>query len=235
MNNIICKNCGTANPFHQLTCVSCRAYLRERVYNLDLWQLLENIIESPIKGFTKIIHSEQKNFIIFILILFSLKFFINTVFFFLLNAKSDFFSINGIRNYLIVLATVCLIMIVFTFLIKLTNRFLLNISRAKDIFSILSYSLVPYLFALIVLFPLELIFFGQYLFSRNPSPFVIKETTAYVMLVLEILMIIWAFFLSIMALFTLTKSRFYSITMGILFSLFILGSQYLLSFYIFGE
>jgi hypothetical protein len=82
---------------------------------------------------------------------------------------------------------------------------------------------------------LELIFFGQYLFSRNPSPFVIKETTAYVMLVLEILMIFWSFFLSIMSLFTLTKSRFYSVTMGILFNLLILGSQYVLSFYIFLE
>jgi hypothetical protein len=126
-------------------------------------------------------------------------------------------------------------MIIFTFLIKLTNRFLNNISRAKDIFSILSYSLVPYLFALIVLFPLELFFFGQYLFSRNPSPFVIKETTAYVMLVLEILMVVWSLFLMIMALFTLTKNKFYSVTMGILISLSILGFQYLLSFYIFGE
>ena len=232
-NIIVCKNCKTSNPFHQLTCLNCKGYLRERVYNLDLWKLLEQLIESPIKGFTKIIHSEQKNFIIFIIVLVSIKFFINTIFFFLINAQNNLSSLNGIRNYFIILASVTLIILIFTILIKITNRLLNNITRVKDIFSILSYTLVPNIFALVILFPLELIFFGEYLFSNNPSPFLIKEIAAYIMLVLEILMILWTYFFSIMALFTLTKSIIYSVSWGTLYVFMIFLTQYFLSFYLF--
>jgi hypothetical protein len=232
-NKIVCKNCQTSNPFHQLTCLNCKEYLRERVYNLDLWNLLEQLIESPIKGFTKIIHSEQKNFIVFIVILASIKFFINTIFFFLINSRNNLFSFNGIRNYFIVLISITLIISLFTILIKITNRLLNNITRAKDIFSILSYVLVPNIFALLILFPLELIFFGEYLFSNNPSPFLIKETAAYIMLVLEILLILWTLFFSIMALFTLTKRILYSVSLGISYVSMIFFTQYFLSFYLF--
>ena len=103
----------------------------------------------------------------------------------------------------------------------------------KDILSIISYSLIGNIFALIVFFPLELIFFGEYLFSNNPSPFIIKETVAYIMLVLELLVVLWTIFLAIIALYTLTKNLYYSISMGILFNLLIFGSQYLMSFYLF--
>ena len=234
MKNItVCKNCKTSNPFHQLTCLNCKGYLRERVYNLDLWKLLEQLIESPIKGFTKIIHSEQKNFIIFIIVLVSIKFFINTIFFFLINAQNNLSSLNGIRNYFIILTSVTLIILIFTILIKITNRLLNNITRIKDIFSILSYTLVPNIFALVILFPLELIFFGEYLFSNNPSPFLIKEIAAYIMLVLEILMILWTYFFSIMGLFTLTKSIIYSVSWGTLYVFMIFLTQYFLSFYLF--
>ena len=232
-NEIVCRNCQTSNPFHQLTCLNCKEYLRERVYNLDLWNLLEQLIESPIKSFTKIIHSEQKNFIVFIIFLAAIKFFINTVFFFLLSTQNNLFSLNGIRNYLIVLTSITLIILIFTILTKITNRLLNNITRTKDIFSILSYALVPNIFALLILFPLELIFFGEYLFSNNPSPFLIKETAAYIMLVLEILMILWTFFFSIKALFTLTKSILYSVSMGISYVSMIFITQYFLSFYLF--
>src|SRR4030065_2879879 len=98
-NGIICKNCQTLNPFHELTCRNCKSYLRERVYNLDLWKLLEQLIESPLNGFTKIIHSEQKNFVVFIILLSSIKFFINTIFFFLTNPENHLFLTNGVRNY----------------------------------------------------------------------------------------------------------------------------------------
>ncbi|HEY4755088.1 MAG TPA: hypothetical protein VIH28_03425 [Ignavibacteriaceae bacterium] len=232
-NGIICKNCQTSNPFHELTCRNCKSYLRERVYNLDLWKLLEQLIESPLNGFTKIIHSEQKNFIVFIILLASIKFFINTIFFFLTIPQHNLFSVNSIRNYLIVLLSVALIISIFSLVIKFINQISSNVTRSKDILAILSYSLIPNIFALVILFPLELIFFGEYLFSNNPSPFIIKETTAYIMLILELLIMVWTSFLSIMALYTLTKSLLFSIGIGILFNLLVFGSQYLLSFYLY--
>jgi hypothetical protein len=232
-NEIVCKNCQTHNPFHELTCRNCKSYLRERVYNIDLWKLIENLIESPVKGFTKIIHSEQKNFIIFIILFTSIKFLINTIFFFLINRHNNLYSVNSLRNYLIVLLSTIVIVSLFSLLIKFTNNISGNITRTKDNISILSYSLLPNVFALTILFPLELIFFGGYLFSNNPSPFIIKETIAYLMLILELILILWTFFLAIMALYTATKSISYSIGVGSLFVLSIFASLYVLSFYLY--
>ena len=231
-NEIICKNCQTTNPFHELTCRNCKSYLRERIYNLDLWKLLEQLIECPTTGFTKIIHSEQKNFIVFIILLSSIKFFINTIFFFLINPQNHSFLTNGIRNYFIILLSISVVILIFSLIVHFTNNISRNVTRTKDIFSILSYSLIPNIFALIIFFPLEIIFFGEYLFSNNPSPFIIKETVAYIMLVLEFAVVLWNFFLTITALYTLTKSLLYSISMGILFNLLIFGTQYLMSFYL---
>jgi len=232
-NEIVCKNCQTLNPFHELTCRNCKSYLRERVYNLDLWKLLEQLIESPKNGFTKIIYSEQKNFIVFIILIASFKFYLNTIFFFLTNPLTNLSSANIIRNYLILLLSVVVIISLFSLLIKITNQISGLVTRVKDIFSILSYSLIPNIFALALFFPLELIFFGEYLFSNNPSPFIIKETVAYIMLVLELLLVVWTFFLAIMASYTLTKNVFYAIVMGILFGLLMFGSQFVLSFYLY--
>jgi len=230
---MVCKNCQTLNPFHELTCRNCKSYLRERVYNLDLWKLLEQLIESPKNGFTKIIYSEQKNFIVFIILIASFKFYLNTIFFFLTNPLTNLSSANIIRNYLILLLSVVVIISLFSLLIKITNQISGLVTRVKDIFSILSYSLIPNIFALALFFPLELIFFGEYLFSNNPSPFIIKETVAYIMLVLELLLVVWTFFLAIMASYTLTKNVFYAIVMGILFGLLMFGSQFVLSFYLY--
>ncbi|OGU37753.1 MAG: hypothetical protein A2058_09380 [Ignavibacteria bacterium GWA2_36_19] len=232
-NEMVCKNCQTLNPFHELTCRNCKSYLRERVYNLDLWKLLEQLIESPKNGFTKIIYSEQKNFIVFIILIASFKFYLNTIFFFLTNPLTNLSSANIIRNYLILLLSVVVIISLFSLLIKITNQISGLVTRVKDIFSILSYSLIPNIFALAIFFPLELIFFGEYLFSNNPSPFIIKETVAYIMLVLELLLVVWTFFLAIMASYTLTKNVFYAIVMGILFGLLMFGSQFVLSFYLY--
>lgn len=232
-NEIVCKNCQTLNPFNELTCRNCKSYLRERVYNLDLWKLLEQLIESPKNGFTKIIYSEQKNFIVFIILIASFKFYLNTIFFFLTNPLTNLSSANIIRNYLIVLLSVVVIISLFSLLIKITNQISGLVTRVKDIFSILSYSLIPNIFALAIFFPLELIFFGEYLFSNNPSPFIIKETVAYIMLVVELLLVVWTFFLAIMASYTLTKNVFYAIVMGILFGLLMFGSQFVLSFYLY--
>ena len=229
---VICKNCNAPNPSHELTCLSCNSYLRERVYNIDFWKTLEYLIESPVKAFTRVIYSEQKNFLVFILLFVSIKYFINTIFFYLVNPDNQIFAANILRNYIIVLSSLSITILIFSFLIKISNRFYDNKTRIKDIFSILSYALLPNIIAVIFIFPLELIFFGGYIFSNNPSPFLIKETAAYIMLSLEVIIILWTLFLAMIALFTLTKSTAYSIILGGLFVLVQYFTQYLSSFYL---
>jgi hypothetical protein len=232
-NTVVCKSCGCSNPFHQLTCISCKSYLRERVYNIDLWKTLEYLIESPVKAFTRIIHSEQKNFVVFILLISAVKFFLNSIFFFLIYPQNQLLHAGILRNYIASALAAASVITIFTYFIYFTGKALGNSTRVKDIFSILTYALFPNVFALIILFPLELIFFGEYLFSNNPSPFAIKEITAYVMLAFELLILIWTFFLAILAVYTLSRNFLYSSGFGLIFICAIYFVQYLLSFYLF--
>jgi len=157
------------------------------------------LIESPMKAFARIIHSEHKNFIVFILFFAAIKYSIAAVYMSLAIAGNNHYLHNVFIVFLInlgILVTVILLTTyLFTYVLKSKNIR----TRWKDNISIIIYSLIPYIIALVILFPVELILFGYTVFSVNPSPFIIKETLAYVMLGFEILFILWSVFLSFMA------------------------------------
>jgi hypothetical protein len=193
---LTCKNCSTENPFYQLTCTKCSAYLREKVFNIDLWEVIATIIESPSKAYSRIIHSEHKNFIILILILAAIKFSINAIYLSLALLGERHNTRNFLILILITTGYILLSAVISSFFYK---KALSSKTRFRDNLAIIIYSLLPYVFALVILLPFELILFGYTIFSVNPSPFVVKETLAYVMLSFEGLFIFWALFLSYMA------------------------------------
>jgi hypothetical protein len=230
MKNVVkCPKCGTENPFYKLTCLNCKNYLRERVYNLDLWKLTGLLIENPAGAFRLIIHSEHKNFIIFITVLFSIKTFINSRFLSFIHSGNSLLKINMGLELLITLAASIIVIFIYSLLITIINKIGGLKTRIRDNHAILSYSLIPYLFALIVLFPIEIIIFGDYLFSNNPSPFIIKPAIAYILLGFEVLLILWGIFLTITGIYTISKNILYSILVGILFTVYLFGYFFILS------
>jgi hypothetical protein len=227
---LICKNCSTENPFFLLTCRSCSAYLRDKVSNIDLWDVLIKLIESPSAAYARIIHAEHKNFIFLILFLASVKLSINTIFISLALHKENQVSQNFILLLLIIIGLTSLSLIICSLLYQ---KFLKNKTRFRDNFAILSYSLFPHVFALIILFPIELIIFGYTVFSVNPSPFIIKEFVAYTMLGFEGLFIIWAMFLSFMAFRRQSDSLNIVFVFTLLFNILIYGSILITAKYFF--
>lgn len=218
MKNIItCSNCGAENPFYNFTCIKCKTYLRDRIYNIDLWKVISLLIESPLEAYTIIIRSEHKNFVNFIIILASAKFFLDSAFFSLLEYKEAVTFDNPLISFSAVLIFIFFLLIIFSYLLKKINKIFELDTRVKDNFSILTYSLIPHVFALFLLFTVELVVFGGTLFSANPSPFVVKKSMAYALLSFEILVVLWSLFLSIMAMFTQSKNWKYSIITGITF------------------
>jgi len=174
-NPIICKTCGSENPFYNLTCINCKAYLRERIFNIDLWNIISLLIESPKAAFRTIIFSEHKNFIFFLLVFICGKFFVFSILFSKLLLNKETLGGNFLIKYFYLLLIITCIIFFFALLYTKLLKFLDYSTRLKDNFSILVYSLIPYVFGIIILFPIELIIFGENLFSNNPSPFVIKE------------------------------------------------------------
>jgi hypothetical protein len=208
-NSIVCKNCKSENPLSGLICNNCKSYLRERVYNIDLWKTLSQLIEKPTTGFKTIIFSEHKNFVILIILFVSGKFFIDGMFFNIIYHRDNSSFSNVTFNYLVTAILISFLISLFAVIIKAAIRAGIA-TRFTDNFSIIAYSFLPHTFGFIFLFPIELILFGAYLFSTEPSPFVIKETLAYVMFGFEVLIIIWSIFLTSMAMKTQSNNLLFS-------------------------
>jgi len=200
MKNIVtCPNCSSENPYYKLTCSNCNSYIRDRISNLDLWNIISVLIESPVKAFQKIIYSDHKNFIFFILFFVSIKFLVNARFISLITIGKFTTTTSLPVSFILILSFLVIVLILFAFIFTRINSSSGFNTRFKDIFSIVTYAQLPYLFGLTVLFPIELIIFGDYIFSLNPSPFVIKEMIAYTLFTVELLLILWSIFLSIAA------------------------------------
>ncbi len=232
-NVVICPNCGSENPFYKYTCVSCKGYLRERIFNLDLWQLTGMLIESPVKAFNRIIQSEHKNFVLLIAVLFSVKAFVDSRFISILLTGENGLRLSLLPTLLIAAAAGYIVIWIYTFILFMVNKLSGLKSRLRDNNAVLVYSLIPYTFGLVILFPIELITFGQYLFADNPSPFMLKPTIAFTLLAFEGLLILWGMFLSITGIYSLSRSIPYALISGIIFNFFLFGFMYLISIILF--
>lgn len=220
MKNVItCKNCSDENPYFSLICGNCRAYLRDRVVNIDLWKTVGELVESPVKAFSEIIHAEHKNFIFFLSFLIGIKFFINALILSEPVFKGTQVFSHTAAVFLVSIIAVLLIPALFSLLFtRFTNVFKVH-TRYKDNFSLFIYSQIPHVFALVFLFPVELVLFGGFLFSNNPSPFLLKPTPAWTMAVMEGIMFLWASVLGYWAIYAATRAKLYSLLVTLLYNI----------------
>ena len=232
-NSVTCPNCNSENPFYNSICSGCKYYLRDKIYNLDLWMVISLMIEAPTKAFRTIIFSEHKNFILFILFFVSIKYLINARFISMLSV-GEFQSTIGLQlSYLIVFGITLIYFIIFSLIYKsLSKRNEVNI-RYKDTFALIIYSQIPFLFGLFILFPLELVILGDYLFSMNPTPFIIKGSITYFFLAIEIGLVIWSIFLVFKAFLTQSQHFLFSLISASVFVVLFWTLIYFCSLFVF--
>jgi hypothetical protein len=229
LNNQRCSNCGEENPIYNLECNRCNAILRNRIVNIDLWSTIAQIIEHPVLTFQSIIIAENKNFVIFLSFLISIKFYLTV------QLLSLSFGSETHISFKILLLEIIVIFITFS-VSSLIIRFLLMqkkiASRFIDNFAIISYSYIPFVFSLIILTPLEIAVFGLTFFTFDPSPFMIKPTLAYLFVGLEVLMILWSIILLIISNFIQSGSKTFSTIIGVLlFLIHLTVAFYTISFF----
>ncbi len=216
-NRISCSNCSAENPPYVYTCNNCNSFIRERVFNIDLWNVIGLLIESPKIAFELIVFSEHKNFISFLLIFIAVKLLVNTRFISLISLGSYNPTTSLYLSYLIVFGILVIYLMLFSFCFTFINKLLHITTRFRDNFAVLTYSLLPNVFGIIFLFIIELVVFGEYLFSINPTPFVIKGITAYIFVAAEVLLIVWSIILTLKAFKVQTDSLLYSIIYSFVF------------------
>ena len=231
-NVLICKSCNAENPFYEVICLSCHSFLREKIFNIDLWKTIEALIETPVIAYRRIIQSEHKNFTSLIFVVAAFKLFISSIFISIALFKNENALNLFITRFLFFLVGILVLVLILSLVLLLVIKSGGIKSRLKDIFAVLTYSLLPYAFAAIILFPVELIIFGNYLFSVNPSPFIIKSFIAWVMASLEFLLILWSIFLLIAGIYAQTRSLKFSLANSVIFNIIVYSSIYIYSVFL---
>lgn len=215
LNEITCKNCNEQNNFYEMNCKKCGAILRSRVVNIDLWKTVWELIETPKKAFANIIFSEHKNFISFLIVFIGLKLFVNASFIFNLILPKATNEINiPVQMAISVILTILLIILI-SLLIKLVVSSNGIKTRLKDNIAVIIYSHIPVIIALIILLPIEYGIFGGHWIYYNPSPFIIKASSAYLLAGVELIFILWHLFLLSYGIYTQTKSAVFSIFIAV--------------------
>ncbi|HZW38156.1 MAG TPA: hypothetical protein VFF33_02555 [Ignavibacteriaceae bacterium] len=216
-NTITCKNCGAENPYYEKICNNCSSYLRDKIFNIDFWNIAYYLIETPQKAFTAIIHSEHKNMIIPIIIFAILRILFDTIFtsVYVVNNINPFR--NFFANYFIELFVFGILWYLFALLLKSFDALLKIKTRIKDYFAVIVYSQIGLLISLFIILVIEIIVFGNNLFAIDPSPFFLKEFLAYTLLGFEIVFRLWMVFLFAYGLYVQTRNILFSIIVSIIF------------------
>lgn len=216
---LVCNNCGEENPFYRLTCKKCNSFLRARIPNIDLFQTIAGIFESPVKTFDSIIQADHKNFVIWLTLIMSIKFMLVSF-----QVKNALFN-KGYPEILLFTNVVTFIIIfsaivtMAALVITLLNNALGLKTRFKDNYSLYIYSFIPQMLAAVILFPVELALYREYWFTFNPSPLIVKPTVTYLLFIIEGIMLVWSLILFAFATYSQSRSKIYSVIIGLIMSI----------------
>ena len=221
-NSVECPNCMYQNPLFRLTCQNCSSYLRSRIVNIDFWKTFWNVIESPIKTFRKIIYAEHKNFTLLLSLFIAVK--LVLLYIFVINIADETKAANlfNISSISILTLSIIFIFIIGSYLITKINSFLGLSNRLKDNLAIIIFSFSPLILVLFILTPVEYALFRNFWYVHNPSPFIIKPVSAYIITGIEGIILVWSLILLVTANFVQTHNKFYSIIITLLFVIFLI-------------
>lgn len=195
---IPCPVCRVENDEFATSCRSCKAFLQNRVPNLDLFETAWKILESPKKTFQRIAIAEHKNYslALFAMLGVSLSF---TLFWYLrlgdrFDTLLDLVPIAlGSGLVLGLLSSVVLSGFYYGFAILLGGK-----SSFKNSLAILAYAATPVVLSLFFVLPIELLTFGMYLFTWNPHPYTIKPFSYVALVGFDGIMGLWSVLLAIL-------------------------------------
>ncbi len=189
---MLCPICNTENGHLTVICTSCGSFVQSKVENLDLFATIWQLIESPKSAFHRIAIAQHKNYTLFLSAIMG----IGLIFFLMRILKAGsgdipllnilivgflFGPVGGIVSLLIL----ALVQKTIARLLRLQTRF-------KNVSAVIAYAAVPIIFSVVAVLPIEILTFGKYFFSSNPSPYVIKPISYALLLMLDGLCLVWA-------------------------------------------
>jgi hypothetical protein len=210
-----CPSCHTLNPLYRLNCTNCSSILHDKIPNIDLWKTLLTLVESPGSAFTEIIRAQKKNYMLLLMVLYTIK-----IYFDALLVKIHVLKIEGMSSKYTLLTVIGIPVLfgVFCILYEYLLRIVKVRVRVKDVIAGMAFSQFPLVFAFILFFIPEFIFFGEYLFSFNPSPFLFNSTLAWMFTGLEAVSVLWTILLQWRFLTLVNGKRLLSLLLSLVFT-----------------
>jgi hypothetical protein len=234
---ILCSVCRTENDKYATICKKCGGFLQNRVPNLDLFDTLWRIIESPREAFRLIMIAEHKNYAMFLYALCGISVAFSGFSYFRIGDRFENVLLLIFWALLIgVPLGIALCPIVSSFHWVL-SKLLGGKASFRTSMGITSYALTPITISLVLLLPIELMTFGMYFFTFNPHPIAIKPISYIILIGLNAVMILWAFILLIIGTkagnqISLWKSvLIVAILYGLVLSGILFGGKYTLSLF----
>jgi hypothetical protein len=196
---IKCTVCLAENDDFSMTCFKCKAFLQDRVPNLNLFETGWQVIESPSKAFRKIALAEHKNYVLFLFSLLGVSLAFTAFWYFRLGTR--FQSLLDLIPSAVVIGIVfgLVAAVVVTAVYHLLARMAGGMAGFRGSLGVLAYSMTPVAFSLILILPIELLTFGMYLFTGNPHPYVIKPVSYVLLLGFDALIGLWTVTLAVVA------------------------------------
>jgi hypothetical protein len=189
---IACTVCGTQNDEFAVVCVSCKSFLQMKVDNLNLFETLWSLMETPRVAFRRIALARHKNYVIFLSSLLGIAI-VYSVFWFK-NLGSRFPDFALLMGAGLVLGP--FVGVLFTFLFSLlvhrVGRLLGGTGSYRNVRAATVYASVPIIYSLVLVFPIEIAVFGPYFFSDNPPPLVINPVAYIALLGFDGAAIFWS-------------------------------------------
>lgn len=193
-----CPTCSFENGEFATICSNCRAFLQNRVPNLNFFDTSWGILESPFKTFRIIGIAEHKNYAFFLFCCMGIALSFTAAWY--LKLGSFFETLLDLIPFLVGLGVVLggVFALVLPFLHQRITKAMGARAIVRQSYGVLAYSFVPILLSLLLVLPIELLTFGMYMFTSNPHPAVIKPVSYYVLVGFDVLLGGWTLVLAVL-------------------------------------
>ena len=200
---ILCPNCGIENGDLTVICKNCGGFLQGRIPTLDLFSTMWQIIDAPARGMKRVALAVHKNYVLLLSSLYGIGLAFFLMWYLALGERFDnimFLSFAGLLvGPLIGIVHLCLAGIIGALVARIFGKQL----RFIDVLAVVAYATLPIILGLVFILPIEIMTFGIYLFSHNPSPMVIRPVSYIVLMILDSLTILWSMVLFVIGIRTL--------------------------------
>ncbi|HEX9005876.1 MAG TPA: Yip1 family protein [Bacteroidota bacterium] len=155
------------------------------------------LFEAPAATMRRIVIARHKNYVILLSCLFGIALVLGIIW--ALSLGRQFGGLGPTLAVGVLAGPVAglLAVVLIGLVVRQVSRLLGGHATMRETLSMVAYAMVPIVISLVLILPIEIAVFGQYLFDNNPPPLVINPPAFIGLVALDVLAVLWAWVLLI--------------------------------------